>query len=149
MRPPGQLANAISSRKGTRGHESGNPCRWSQAAGDHSRWRRGRATQPINHRDWFFVVLQQQTQFAGRVATNENYIHPRTAAWLTRAILVGVCLLMSACVFVNSSTIGGTTGSGSPISATHSDYGILHLSKPDGLTRRLTRTCAISARVAC
>ena len=40
----------------------------------------------------------------------------------------------SACVFIHSSTIGETTGSGSAVGAAHSDYGILYLSKPHGLT---------------
>lgn len=35
---------------------------------------------------------------------------------------------------VRSSTIGQTNGNGSPVSAVQSDYGILRLSKPDGLT---------------
>jgi outer membrane protein OmpA-like peptidoglycan-associated protein len=45
-----------------------------------------------------------------------------------------ISLWMSACVFVRSSTIGQTTGAGSAVSASHSDYGILLLSEPQGLT---------------
>lgn len=41
---------------------------------------------------------------------------------------------LSACVMINSSTISESTGGGAPISASRSDYGILRLSKPQGLT---------------
>lgn len=41
---------------------------------------------------------------------------------------------LSACVFVRSSTIGQTTGSGAAVHSSDSDYGILFLSKPQGLT---------------
>jgi outer membrane protein OmpA-like peptidoglycan-associated protein len=41
---------------------------------------------------------------------------------------------LSACVMIHSSAIGQTTGSGEPVSAVVSDYGILRLSKPAGLT---------------
>ncbi len=50
------------------------------------------------------------------------------------ACSMAFALLLSACVFVHSSTIGQTTGGGSAVSATDSDYGILRLSKPEGLT---------------
>ena len=43
-------------------------------------------------------------------------------------------ILLSACVFIRSSTISESTGSGSTLSATDSDYGILRLTKPQGLT---------------
>lgn len=52
--------------------------------------------------------------------------------------MLAVCALLSvslsACVLIHSTTIGQTTGNGSPVSAVDSDYGILHLSKPEGLT---------------
>ena len=55
---------------------------------------------------------------------------------LLRALAVGAFLSisLSACVLIHSSTIGQTTGSGAPVSAVDSDYGILYLSKPHGLT---------------
>jgi outer membrane protein OmpA-like peptidoglycan-associated protein len=55
---------------------------------------------------------------------------------LLRTLAVGAFLSssLSACVFIHSSTIGGTSGSGSPVSAVDSGYGILRLSKPQGLT---------------
>ena len=43
-------------------------------------------------------------------------------------------LCFSACVMIQSSTIGESTGAGSPVSARESDYGLLRLSKPQGLT---------------
>jgi hypothetical protein len=55
-------------------------------------------------------------------------------AGLFRTLTVGVCLLLSACVFVNSSAISESTGSGTAVSAEHSDYGILHLTAPRSLT---------------
>jgi outer membrane protein OmpA-like peptidoglycan-associated protein len=60
----------------------------------------------------------------------------RPVTSLLRTLTVGAVLAfsLSACVFIHSSTIGQTTGSGSPISAAESDYGILRLSKPQGLT---------------
>jgi len=55
---------------------------------------------------------------------------------MLKTLTVGAFLSfsLSACVFIHSSTIGQTTGSGSPVSARDSDYGILRLSKPQGLT---------------
>jgi hypothetical protein len=50
------------------------------------------------------------------------------------AILLGVCISLSACVLVNSSSIGEKTGGGTPVSAEYSDYGILHLTAPWTLT---------------
>jgi outer membrane protein OmpA-like peptidoglycan-associated protein len=57
-------------------------------------------------------------------------------AALLQTLVVGAFLAvsLSACVFIHSSTIGPTTGAGSPVSAADSDYGILRLSKPEGLT---------------
>ena len=45
-----------------------------------------------------------------------------------------LAISLSACVVIQSSTIGESTGSGSPVSASRSDFGILRLSKPLGLT---------------
>jgi outer membrane protein OmpA-like peptidoglycan-associated protein len=60
----------------------------------------------------------------------------RGVASAFRRLAVGASLSisLSACVFIHSSTIGESTGSGSPVTATDSDYGILRLSKPKGLT---------------
>ena len=68
--------------------------------------------------------------------TPRGWLRPRVVASLLCQLSVGTLLstLLSACLFINSSTISQTTGSGAAASATDSDYGILHLSKPDGLT---------------
>jgi hypothetical protein len=55
--------------------------------------------------------------------------------WLFRSTLaVGFCLSMTACVLVHSSSISESTGGGSPINATFSDYGLVHLTAPANLT---------------
>lgn len=41
---------------------------------------------------------------------------------------------LSACMFIQSSTIGETTGSGTPVSVIYHGYGVLRLSRPRGLT---------------
>ena len=68
--------------------------------------------------------------------TPSGWLRPRVVASLLCQLSIGALLstLLSACLFINSSTIGQTTGSGAAVSATDSDYGILHLTKPDGLT---------------
>src|SRR5579864_3721554 len=53
---------------------------------------------------------------------------------LLRMLAVGFCLSLSAFVLIHSSAISESSGGGSPVGATHSDYGILRLSKPEGLT---------------
>src|SRR5882757_6125225 len=60
----------------------------------------------------------------------------RGVALLFGTLMVGTFLSisLSACVFIHSSTIGESTGSGSPVRAEDSDYGILRLTKPQGLT---------------
>jgi outer membrane protein OmpA-like peptidoglycan-associated protein len=50
------------------------------------------------------------------------------------AMGLALSVWFSACVWIQSSTIGETTGTGSAVSAVSSDYGILRLSKPEGLT---------------
>lgn len=52
----------------------------------------------------------------------------------TLALSAFLAVTLSACVLIHSSTIGETTGGGSTVSAADSDYGILRLSKPQGLT---------------
>lgn len=60
----------------------------------------------------------------------------RRVASLFQTLAVGAFLSisLSACVIIRSSTIGQTTGAGSPVSAVDSDYGILRLTKPQGFT---------------
>src|ERR1700730_5556084 len=60
----------------------------------------------------------------------------RGVASLLRTLAVGAFLSisLSACVFIHSSTIGESTGSGSAVAAADSGYGILRLTKPQGLT---------------
>ena len=59
----------------------------------------------------------------------------RGVALLIGRLAAGIFLSisLSACVFIHSSTIGQSTGSGSPVRAEDSDYGILRLTKPQGL----------------
>ena len=68
--------------------------------------------------------------------TPSGWLRPRVVASLLCQLSFGALLstLLSACLFINSSTISQTTGSGAAVSATDRDYGILHLTKPDGLT---------------
>jgi outer membrane protein OmpA-like peptidoglycan-associated protein len=58
----------------------------------------------------------------------------KLVAPLLRMLALGLCLSLSACVLIHSSAISESSGGGSPVGATHSDYGILRLSKPEGLT---------------
>jgi hypothetical protein len=43
------------------------------------------------------------------------------------------CLSLSGCVLIHSSAISEASGGGSAVTATFSDYGILHLSEPANL----------------
>lgn len=55
--------------------------------------------------------------------------------WLFRGTLaMGLCLSLSACVLVHSSSISESTGGGSPVNAAFSDYGLVHLTAPANLT---------------
>ena len=58
----------------------------------------------------------------------------KLVVWLYRTFVIGICLLLSACVLIHSSAISGSSGSGSTVNAEYSDYGILHLTAPSGLT---------------
>ncbi|HVN63483.1 MAG TPA: hypothetical protein VMT58_02510 [Candidatus Binataceae bacterium] len=53
---------------------------------------------------------------------------------LCLVLIAAGCMAASGCVVIESSVIGGKLGPGSAISATASDYGILRLSVPAGLT---------------
>jgi outer membrane protein OmpA-like peptidoglycan-associated protein len=68
--------------------------------------------------------------------TPSGRLRPRVVGLLLCQCFLGALLstLLSACLFINSSTISQTTGTGAPVSATDSDYGILRLTKPNGLT---------------
>jgi outer membrane protein OmpA-like peptidoglycan-associated protein len=63
---------------------------------------------------------------------------------LTATVVLSISF--SACIWIRSSTIGETTGSGTPVGASASDYGILGLTQPQGLTStvsaELARQCA-------
>jgi hypothetical protein len=54
--------------------------------------------------------------------------------WLFRTLALGVCLLLSACVLIHSSSISEGAGGGSAVKAEYSDYGLLHLTVPSNLT---------------
>jgi outer membrane protein OmpA-like peptidoglycan-associated protein len=66
----------------------------------------------------------------------KNISTMRGVGALLRSLALGAFLSpsLSACVLIHSSTISESTGSGSAVSAVDSDYGILRLSKPQGLT---------------
>jgi hypothetical protein len=51
-----------------------------------------------------------------------------------RALSLGLCLSLSACVLIHSGSISESTGGGTPVKAEYSDYGILHLTAPADLT---------------
>ena len=53
---------------------------------------------------------------------------------LSRALALGVCLLLSACVLIHSGAISEGAAGGSSVKAEYSDYGILHLTAPLNLT---------------
>jgi hypothetical protein len=58
----------------------------------------------------------------------------KLVVWIFRPLALGVCLLLSACVLINSGAISESTGSGSAVHSEYSDYGILHLTAPANLT---------------
>ena len=70
------------------------------------------------------------------MSTSNSKSMTRGVASILRTLAVGAffSISLSACVMINSSTIGQTTGTGAQVSAMDSDYGILRLSKPRGLT---------------
>ena len=54
--------------------------------------------------------------------------------WLFRSFMIGLCLSVSACVFIRSGSISESAGGGTMVRAEYSDYGILYLSAPSNLT---------------
>jgi outer membrane protein OmpA-like peptidoglycan-associated protein len=56
------------------------------------------------------------------------------SAFRALAVCTFLSISLSGCVFIHSSVIGQSTGTGSGVSAVDSGYGILRLSKPQGLT---------------
>ena len=58
----------------------------------------------------------------------------KLVVWLFRTLAVGVCLMLSACVLINSGAISESSGGGSAVHSEYSDYGILHLTAPADLT---------------
>lgn len=53
---------------------------------------------------------------------------------LSLPLILGVCLSLSACVFVRGSAISESAGGGSAVNAEYSDYGVLYLTAPYNLT---------------
>jgi len=60
----------------------------------------------------------------------------RRLAALARWFLLAACLVLSGCIALQSSSISDRSGSGSgqTVSVFSSDYGILRLTEPEGLT---------------
>jgi hypothetical protein len=54
--------------------------------------------------------------------------------FLFRMLAVSICLSLSACVVIDSSSISESSGGGTAVTAEHDDYGILHLTVPATLT---------------
>jgi hypothetical protein len=48
--------------------------------------------------------------------------------------LLAICMALSGCVFIESSAITGRSGHGKSVTTSASDYGILGLTIPSGLT---------------
>ena len=57
-----------------------------------------------------------------------------TFSRLLTAAFALISLGLSGCIFVQSGTISSTAGKGTSVGATSSDWGILHLTIPQGLT---------------
>jgi hypothetical protein len=58
----------------------------------------------------------------------------RPVVYFFRTLCLGLCLSLSACVFIQSGSISESTGGGTTVKAEYSDYGILHLTAPADLT---------------
>ena len=46
---------------------------------------------------------------------------------------VGLCVMLSGCVWLRSASIGDRSGGGQSVHIYTGDYGILHLTTPDGI----------------
>jgi hypothetical protein len=66
----------------------------------------------------------------------------KVIVWLFRSSALSLCLLLSACVFINSGSIGESSGGGTAVAAEYSDYGILHLTAPANLTSNASAALA-------
>jgi hypothetical protein len=53
----------------------------------------------------------------------------------TTTLVLGLCVMLSGCVWLRSSAIADRAGSGGQtVRVSTGDYGILHLTTPDGIT---------------
>ena len=53
----------------------------------------------------------------------------------TTTMVLGLCVMLSGCVWLRSSSIADRAGSGGQtVRVSQGDYGILHLTTPDGIT---------------
>ena len=53
----------------------------------------------------------------------------------TTTLVLGLCIMLSGCVWLRSSAIADRAGSGGQtVRVSTGDYGILHLTTPDGIT---------------
>jgi hypothetical protein len=52
----------------------------------------------------------------------------------TGTMVLGLCIMLSGCVWLRSSAIADRSGSGQTVRVSTGDYGILHLTTPDGIT---------------
>ena len=58
----------------------------------------------------------------------------RRLAALVRLSLLAASLVISGCIVLQSSSISGRSSGNQTVSVWSSDYGILHLTEPEGLT---------------
>jgi hypothetical protein len=52
----------------------------------------------------------------------------------TATMVLGLCVMLSGCVWLRSSAISDRAGNGQVVRVSTGDYGILHLTTPDGIT---------------
>ena len=52
----------------------------------------------------------------------------------TATMVLGLCVMLSGCVWLRSSAIADRAGNGQSVRVSTGDYGILHLTTPDGIT---------------
>jgi hypothetical protein len=73
---------------------------------------------------------------------NEGELHHRSkeekamkkSFMSTTALALGLCVILSGCVWLRSSAISDRSGGGQSASAEVGDWGLLHLTSPDNLT---------------